>query len=72
MQSYELHIDSDVLKERHPYLDLPFEQRYDSSRVYLAVFDRAIQKLVGILQIPSLDSYKYRDCLITLNEMVSH
>jgi ACT domain-containing protein len=22
--------------------------------------------------MPSLESYKYRDCLITLNEMVSH
>ena len=49
MQSYELHIDSNVLKERHPYLELPFEERYDCSRVYLAVFDKAIQKLVSIL-----------------------
>ena len=72
MQSYDLHIDSDILKDRHPYLDLPFEERYDASRVQLAVFDRAIEKLVGILEMPSLDNHKYRECLVTLNEMVSH
>ncbi len=38
MQSYKLHIVSEHLKDRHPYLDLPFNDRYDSSEVIL-LFD---------------------------------
>ena len=41
-------------------------------KVFHAVFDRSIPKLIEILKMKDLDNYKYRDALITLNEMVSH
>lgn len=72
MQSYELHVVSEHLVDRHPYLELPFPERYDPSCVYLAVFDRAIPKLIEILNMKGIESYKHRDSLITLNEMCSH
>lgn len=33
MQSYKLHIVSEHLKDRHPYLELEFKDRYDPSEV---------------------------------------
>lgn len=41
-------------------------------KVYHAVFDRSIPKLLEILLMPNIESFKYRDALITLNEMVDH
>ena len=49
MQSYQLHIISEQLQKRHPYLEPPFKARYDSTEVYKAVFDRAVPKLIEIL-----------------------
>ena len=72
MQSYELHVVSAHLKDRHPYLELPFNDRYDSTRVYHAVFDRSIPKLIEILEMHDLKFEAYRDAFITLTEMVSH
>ncbi|KAM3136015.1 hypothetical protein pb186bvf_011820 [Paramecium bursaria] len=72
MQSYKLHIVSEQLKDRHPYVEPEFKQRYDPSEVYHAVFDRSIPKLIEILLMPNIESFKYRDSLITLNEMVDH
>ena len=33
MQSYKLHLVSEHLSDRHPYLELSFNERYDSSEV---------------------------------------
>ena len=33
MQSYQLHVVSEHLKHRHPYLEPPFKARYDSTEV---------------------------------------
>lgn len=33
MQSYKLNIVSEHLKDRHPYLELAFNERYDPSEV---------------------------------------
>lgn len=41
-------------------------------QVYHAVFDRSISKLVEILLMDNIESFKYRDAIITLNEMVDH
>jgi hypothetical protein len=40
MQSFELYIVSDHLKDIYPYLEAPFKERYDNTEVYHAVFDR--------------------------------
>lgn len=67
MQSYKLHIVSEQLSKRHPYLEPPFHARYNKTEVYLAVFDRKIPKLIEILLMENIEIYKYRDALITLN-----
>ncbi|KAL4510611.1 hypothetical protein ABPG72_004765 [Tetrahymena utriculariae] len=72
MQSYKLHVVSEHLKDRYPYLEADFNDRYDNTEVYHAVFDRSIPKLIQILLMPEIEEFKYRDALITLNEMVSH
>jgi len=33
MQSHKLHIVSELSKDRHPYLELPFIDRYDPTEV---------------------------------------
>jgi hypothetical protein len=71
MQSYQLHIISEQLRRRHPYLEPPFRARYDNTEVYKAVFDRAIPKLIEILLTESLTPDRYTNSLITLNEMAS-
>lgn len=38
----------------------------------MAVFDRKIPKLIEILLMENIEIYKYRDALITLNEMASN
>ena len=35
MQSYQLHIVSEHLKQRHPYIEPPFKARYDATEVLL-------------------------------------
>lgn len=72
MQSYKLHVVSEHLKDRHPYLEPPFKARYDQTQVHYAVFDRSIPKLVEILLMEGIEKEKYRDALITLNELVSN
>ncbi|CAD8171232.1 unnamed protein product [Paramecium pentaurelia] len=72
MQSYKLHVVSENLKDRHPYVEPDFKDRYDPSEVYHAVFDRSIPKLIEILLMENIEAFKYRDALITLNEMVDH
>lgn len=49
LQSYELHIVSEQLSDRYPYLEKEFKEREDPSEVYHSVFDREISKLVEIL-----------------------
>ena len=71
MQSYQLHIISDQLRKRHPYLEPPFKARYDPTEVYKAVFDRAIPKLIEILLTEGLTPDRYTNALITLNEIAS-
>ena len=41
-------------------------------KVFHAVFDRSIPKLLEILLMEGIEDFKYRDALITLNEMSSH
>jgi hypothetical protein len=72
MQSYKLHIVSEHLKDRHPFLEAPFNARYNKTEVHYAVFDRSIPKLIEILLMEGIESQKYRDALITLNELASH
>lgn len=72
MQSYKPLIVPENLSGRYPYLEPEFSDRYDPSEVYHAVFDRSIPKLVEILEMEELTPEKYRDALITLNEIVSH
>jgi hypothetical protein len=72
LKSYKLNIVSEHLQDRHPYLELPFNDRYNPSEVYRAVFDREIPKLAEILQMKHLPDENYRDALITLTELVSH
>lgn len=71
MQSYQLHIVSEHLRRRHPYLEPPFQARYDSTQVNKAVFDRTIPKLIEILLMEGLQPDKYANALITLNELAS-
>jgi hypothetical protein len=33
MQSYKLHVASSHLKDLHPYIEAPFNERYDASEV---------------------------------------
>lgn len=40
--------------------------------MFHAVFDRSIPKLLEILLMEGIEDFKYRDALITLNEMASH
>lgn len=49
LHGYKKHIVSNFLKDRHPYLEKPFIERYDPTEVFHAVFDRSIPKLVEIL-----------------------
>lgn len=72
MQSYQLHVVSEQLKDRHPYLEPPFAARYNKTEVHYAVFDRSIPKLIEILLMEGIETHKYRDALITLNELASH
>lgn len=72
MQSYKPLVVPEHLSGRYPYLEPEFRDRYDPSEVYHAVFDRSIPKLIEIMQMPDLEPEKYRDALITLNEIVSH
>lgn len=67
MQSYQLHIISEQLQKRHPYLEAPFKARYDSTEIFKAVFDRAIPKLIEILLTEKLTPDRYTNALITLN-----
>ena len=74
MQSYQLHVVSEHLKHRHPYLEPPFKARYDSTevnclltQVYKAVFDRTIPKLIEILLTEDLPSNRYASAFVTLN-----
>jgi hypothetical protein len=72
MQSYKLHVVSGHLKDRHPFLEAPFNARYNKAEVHYAVFDRSIPKLIEILLMDGIESQKYRDALITLNELANH
>jgi len=56
MEDYKINIVSEHLKDRHPYNELPFNDRYNPTevkwkklKVYHAVFDRTIPKLIEIL-----------------------
>ena len=35
MQSFKLHIVSEHLNDRYPYLELPFNERYDKTEVII-------------------------------------
>ena len=72
MQSFQLHIVSEHLQHRHPYLEPTFPSRYNPTQVFLAVFDRSIPKLIEILLTPNIQPDQYRDALITLNELSSN
>lgn len=72
MQSYKLHIVSEHLRHRHPYLEPDFPSRYNQTEVYMPVFDRTIPKLIETLLMQNIESFKYRDALITLNELSSN
>lgn len=60
VHGFEKHIVSNFLKDRHPYLERPFKDRYDPTKVFHAVFDRSIPKLVEILEYDNLDALEYR------------
>lgn len=55
MQSYKLNIVSEHLKDRHPYLELAFNDRYDPSEVHkykkIQKAKFIICKLLKILQV---------------------
>ena len=74
MEDYKINIVSEHLKDRHPYNELPFNDRYNPTevkwkklKVYHAVFDRTIPKLIEILYIKDLPSFNYKQALMTLN-----
>jgi len=71
MQSYQEHLVSQFLKDRHPYLEEPFTSEIDPSQVTLAVFFRQIPKLAEALRFESLPDHLQKDALHTLNELVS-
>jgi hypothetical protein len=35
MEDYKINIVSEHLKDRHPYNELPFNERYDKTEVYI-------------------------------------
>lgn len=72
IHGFKKHIVSNFLKDRHPYLHSPFNQRYDPKEVFHAVFDRSIPKLVEILAMPDLPADSYKEAFMLLNEMTSH
>ena len=49
-----------------------FNERYDETEVYHGVFYRSIPKLKEILLMEGIEAFKYKDALITLNEIVAH
>lgn len=49
MEDYQINVVSEHLKDRHPYNEPDFTDRYDPTVVTHAVFDRAIPKLIEIL-----------------------
>ena len=69
---YKKHIVSNFLSDRHPYLEKPFNERYDPTEVFHAVFDRAIPKLVEILTYEDLPAQNYKEALMLLNEQAGH
>ena len=72
IHGFKKHIVSNFLKDRHPYLHSPFNQRYDPKEVFHAVFDRSIPKLVEILDMEDLPADSYKEAFMLLNEMASH
>ena len=72
IHGFKKHVVSNFLQDRHPYLQPPFNQRYDPKEVYHAVFDRSIPKLVEILDMQDLPDQSYREAFMLLNEMSSH
>lgn len=72
VHGFKKHIISDFLKDRHPYLHSPFNQRYDQKVVFHAVFDRSISKLVDIVHMDDLPAQSYKEAFMLLNEMASH
>lgn len=72
IHGFKKHIVSNFLKDRHPYLHSPFNQRYDPKEVFHAVFDRSIPKLVEILAMEELPAQSYKEAFMLLNEMSSH
>ncbi len=49
MEDYKINVVSEHLKDRHPYNEPPFKDRYNETDVTHAVFDRTIPKLIEIL-----------------------
>jgi len=67
MEDYKIHVVSEHLKDRHPYLEAPFNDRYDEVEVSHAVFDRTIPKLIEILLMKNIPDQNHKQALMTLN-----
>ena len=52
MQSYKLHIVSENLKDRHPYVEPDFKDRYDPSEVLHII---KIRYIMQCLTVPFLN-----------------
>jgi len=48
MQSYKLHVVSENLKDRHPYVEPDFKDRYDPSEVILILKNRFIMQFLTV------------------------
>jgi hypothetical protein len=72
VHGFKKHTISNFLQDRHPYIPVPYSQRYDSKEVFHSVFDRSIPKLVEILDMENLPDQNYREAFMLLNEMASH
>jgi hypothetical protein len=60
MEDYKIHVVSEHLKDRHPYTEAPFNDRYNPIDVSHAVFDRTIPKLMEILLMKSIPDENYK------------
>lgn len=46
MQSYKIHVVSEHLKDRYPYLELPFNDRLDYTEVNIFLTQIKLKKLI--------------------------
>ena len=60
MEDYKIHVVSEHLADRHPYLEAEFKARYNPIEVSHAVFDRTIPKLIEILSMKDIPDENHK------------